>query len=340
MARIRLGVIGCGGMANAHVSRFEGLGNRMRVTAAVDTDLERANAVATKFPGAITAPDYRMILDHVDAVLIALPHHLHRDASVFFLDAGKHVLLEKPMANTERECLDIIEAAERAKRTLMIAYVMRFDPCVTRLRELLQSGEYGECFQLSIWTEQHTEREPSNWMCRAETLGGGQLFSHGCHYIDLLLWYLGEPVSGVHVGTNLGTPWMEMEGTSNVSIRFANGALGYHFGTWGARGTRLGYSFHAHCTEGMLEYRRSDPSFRGERLIFHSGGREEVLLSAENAKPTRDEMTHFLDSVETGAEPITNGRDSLAGLQVIWRLYEAERRGELADLRGLRLERE
>ncbi|HDS74613.1 MAG TPA: Gfo/Idh/MocA family oxidoreductase, partial [Firmicutes bacterium] len=197
MSRLRLGIIGCGGMANAHVSRFEGLGDRMRVTAAVDIDQDKANTVAIKFPGAIAAPDYRMVVDRVDAVLIALPHHLHRDSSVFFLDAGKHVLLEKPMANSEQECLDIMAAAERAKRTLMIAYVMRFDPCVIRLRELLASREVGECFQLSIWTEQHTEREPSNWMCRAETLGGGQLFSHGCHYIDLLLWYLGEPVSGI-----------------------------------------------------------------------------------------------------------------------------------------------
>ncbi|HDS74841.1 MAG TPA: hypothetical protein ENN56_04790 [Firmicutes bacterium] len=118
-------------------------------------------------------------------------------------------------------------------------------------------------------------------------------------------------------------------------MRFANGALGYHFGTWGARGTRLGYSFHAHCTEGMIEYRRSDPTFRGERLIVHRGGTEEVVLSAENAKPTRDEMIHFLDCIDTGTQPITNGRDSLTGLRVIWRLYDGEKRGVMADLRGV-----
>ena len=73
----------------------------------------------------------------------------------------------------------------------------------------------------------------------------GQLFSHGCHFIDILLHFLGEPVSGVHVDTNFGTPWMEREGTSDVSLRFASGAVGYHGGTWGAMGTRLGYAFHA-----------------------------------------------------------------------------------------------
>jgi len=227
-----MGIIGCGGMANAHVSRFDGLDDRMIVTAAVDIDEERADGVAARFDGATAATDYRAVLDRVDAVLIALPHHLHHPVTLDCLAAGRHVLLEKPMANTERQCIEIIDAAEESGRTLMIAYCMRFDPCVVRMKELLDAREYGECFQLSIWTEQLTQHDPDSWMCRAGTLGGGQLFSHGCHYVDLLLWYLGKPVAGVHVGTNLGTPWMEMEGTSNVTMRFESGALGYHFGTW------------------------------------------------------------------------------------------------------------
>jgi predicted dehydrogenase len=336
--RHRLGIIGCGGMAQAHVNRFEGLENRMVVTAAVDTDLERAEAVSALCPDAIASVDYRTILDQVDAVLIALPHHLHHPVTLDCLGAGKHVLLEKPMANTEQECLDIIHAADRSDRTLMIAYVMRYDPCVTRMKELLDANTYGECFQLSIWTEQLTQREPDHWISDAQKLGGGQLFSHGCHYIDILLWYMGRPVDGTHVGTNLGTPWMEKEGTSNVSMRFESGALGYHFGTWGARGSRLHYSFHAHCTEGMLEFRLSSDKWEGERLLLHrTGHEEEVLLSAERAKPTRTEMEHFLDCIDTGAEPLTNARDSLEGLRVIWRMYEAEEKGVIADLRGIGL---
>ena len=339
MSSLRMGIIGCGGMAGAHVSRFEGLEDRMAVAAAVDLDKTRAEAVAARFPDADTAADYRAILDNVDAVLIALPHHLHHRATLDCLEAGKHVLLEKPMANSERECLDIIGAADKSGRTLMVAYCMRFDPCVVRMKELLDAGAYGECFQMSVWTEQLTQHDPDHWYCRAATLGGGQLFSHGCHYMDILLWFLGNPVSGVHVGTNLGTPWMEMEGTSNVTMRFENGSLGYHFGTWGARGTRLRYSFHAHCTDGMLEFRLSSDEFEGERLILHRKGKAEVLLSAERAKPTVQEMVHFLDCVESGAEPLTNPRDSLEGLRTIWRMYDAEQKGVIADLRGISLDR-
>jgi len=312
----------------------------MAVTAAVDIDRSRAEGVAARFAQARVATEYRDILDAVDAVLIVLPHHLHHKVTLDCLAAGKHVLLEKPMANTEQECMDIVEAAGRSSSTLMVAYCMRFDPCVVRLKELLDAKTYGECFQLSIWTEQLTRRDPDDWYCRAETLGGGQLFSHGCHYIDLLLWYMGNPVSGVHIGTNFGTPWMEKEGTSNVTMRFESGAVGYHFGTWGARGTRLKYSFHAHCTEGMLEFRLTSDEFEGERLTFHKSGKEELLLSAKNAKPTRNEMVHFLDCIEAGEEPLTNARDSLEGLRAIWRMYEAEENGRLADLRGISLGQE
>ena len=132
----------------------------------------------------------------------------------------------------------------------------------------------------------------------------------GCHYIDILLWMLGRPVRGSHYGTNLCTPWMEKEGTSNATIEFESGALGYHFGTWGAKGTRLGYAFHAHCEEGMLEL-----ALGPGQLIVHTRGeehvagkpvarqRQEVLLEAKNAKHTELEMAHFIDCIETGGKP-------------------------------------
>ncbi len=332
MAEIRMGLVGCGGMSQVHLRRFHALADRLRVTATVDVDLARAQAAAEALGAERACTDYHDILGDVDAVLLVLPHHLHHAAGIDCLRAGVHVLLEKPMANSERECLDLIEAAREADRVLMIAYCMRYHPLVVRLKELLDAGAYGDAFQLSIWTEQHTEYPPGHWTRSAATLGGGQLFSHGCHYIDLLLWFLGEPVEGTHLGTNRGTPWMEREGTSNVTIAFQGGRLGYHYGTWGARGTRLGYSIHAHCEKGMLE-----ADITHGRLLAHVGQREELLLETEAGKHTENEMAHFLDCIETGRTPLTNGPDSLQGLRVIWRLYEAEEQHAVADLRGLGL---
>ncbi len=333
MDKVRLGLIGCGGMAQAHVQRFEKVRDRMQLVAAVDVDEGKAKAVAEHFEGAVAVTDYRRVLDYVDAVLVVLPHHLHHPVGMECLEAGKHVLLEKPMANSERECLELIATAERKQRTLMIAYCMRFHPLVTRMKQLLDLKTFGDVFQVSIWTEQLTQYWPGHWALNAKTLGGGQLFSHGCHYIDLLLWYLGRPVSGTHVGTNFGTPWMEKEGTSNVSLQFEGNRLGYHFGTWGARGTRLGYSFHAHCTDGLLE-----ADITHGRLSFLHKGEEELIMESESNKHTENEMKHFLDCVESGQRPLTDGPGSLQGLRVIWRLYEAEQTGVVADLRGLGLD--
>ncbi len=329
---IKIGLVGCGGIGNAHVSGLADLpGARMVATA--DIDISRAESAAKALGADKAVADYRELLADVDAVLLSLPHQLHHPIGMDCLAAGKHVLMEKPLANSERECLDLIEMSERTGLTLMVAYCMRYQPLLVRLKELLDAKTYGEVFQLSIWTEQHTQYPPDHWASSAATLGGGQLFSHGCHYIDLLLWYLGNPIEGTHIGTNFGTPWMEKEGTSNVSIKFENGALGYHFGTWGAKGTRLGYSFHAHCTEGMLE-----AAITQGKLILHQNREETILLTAEDAKSLRNETLHFIDCINTGAKPLTDAHSSLQGLRLIWRLYEAEQKKVVADLRGLGLE--
>jgi predicted dehydrogenase len=129
---------------------------------------------------------------------------------------------------------------------------------------------------------------------------------------------------------------MEKEGTSNVCIEFESGALGYHMGTWGARGTKLRNSMHIHCTEGMLEFTPDS-----DQLILHLGaregqrGRSELLLECESGKPMEGEMDHFLHCIETGETPLTNAEDSLSGLNIIWELYKAEQNNMIADLRGL-----
>ncbi|MGI6083256.1 MAG: Gfo/Idh/MocA family protein [Limnochordia bacterium] len=333
MSLIRLGIVGCGGMSRSHARGLGSLADQIKVTATVDIDEERAQKAAELFPGAKAATDYRTVLDDVDAVLLVLPHHLHHPIAKDCLEAGKHVQLEKPMANSEEECLDLIETAEKADRVLMIAYCMRFHPVVVRMKQLIDERAFGDLFQFSIWTEQMTMYPPDHWASKAATLGGGQFFSHGCHYVDLLLWIMGRPVRGAHVGTNFGTPWMEREGTSNVCIEFENGALGYHFGTWGSRGTRLGKSMHAHCTEGMLEM-----TYDRRQLILHKGGKETVLMEVQPGKHTQNEMAHFVECITTGRRPLTDGRGSLQGLRVIWRLYEAEQQNKMADLRGLGLD--
>ncbi|MFA6567903.1 MAG: Gfo/Idh/MocA family oxidoreductase [Victivallales bacterium] len=341
MKKIRFGIIGCGNITAQHSSRFEPLQDVLTITGLADIELGRARELGDKLSSKpICATDYHDILPHVDAVMISLPHHLHHQVGIECLRAGKHVLMEKPLANKEAECINLIKTSKAAGKILMVAYCMRFHPLLNKMKELINQKYCGELFQLSIWTEQHTERDKNSWMCKADTLGGGQFFSHGCHYIDLMLDFVNSnPVRGSHIGTNRGTPWMEREGTSNVSIEFENGTLGYHFGTWGARGTRLGYAFHAHCDGGMLE-----AALHEGKLYCHrntklgdsiTGNAPELIMSVQGLKNTEAETRHFVDCIINGTQPLTDPVTSLEGLQVIWKLYEAEDKHQLADLRGL-----
>ena len=344
--RHKIMLIGCGGMARAHAMKFQSLSDRMEVAALVDIDREKAGRLAELLPERPPVfTDYRDGLPLCDAVLQALPHHLHCPVTVDCLNAGKHVLAEKPLANTEAECLAMIEAAKRSRKVLMVAYCMRFYPLLREMRRIIREEVYGKCFQLSIWTEQLTTGDGQPWLHDREKLGGGQLFSHGCHYIDLMLWMLGNPVSGCHFGNAIGTPWMPREGTSNVCLKFENGATAYHFGTWGARGTKMGYSFQAHCEKGLIEFQFTEGKlyFRNE-LAPHDPGvpdRAEsekcvLLMNGEaGEKTTEAETRHFLDCIENGSAPETGPEESLRGLRVIWALYDAEEKGTLADLRGI-----
>ena len=340
----KLILIGCGGMAKNHVSRFENLEDRLEIVAVVDIDTAKAQAVSDLLPNHPPVfADYREALPLGDLVLQCLPHHLHAECTIACLDAGKHVLAEKPLANSKAECLAMVEAAKRNNRVLMTAYCMRFHPILREMRRLIKEKVYGECFQLSIWTEQLTIREDAAWLHDRKLLGGGQLFSHGCHYIDLMLWMMGKPVRGTHIGTNFCTPWMDREGTSNVCLEFENGALGYHFGTWGAKGTRMGYSFQAHCEKGLIDFKLQENKLllRGN-ISEHIPGtpedcKEYVLmdLGERTGKPTVEEMRHFLDCVETGKTPETSCEESIAGLEVIWELYQAEDEHRLADFTNI-----
>jgi len=350
MEKIRIGIIGCGGMNTNHERAFLTLKDDVEVTCACDIIKERAEKTAGLLNAKYAFTDYKDMVDHVDAVLVVLPHHIHYEVGMFFIQNGKHVLMEKPMCKTEEECVNLIKAAEEKNVKLMTAYPVRYWPEILKLKEYVDSGIIGDVFNMSIWTEQHTHM--TEWGCKADTLGGGQFFSHGCHYIDILLWFLGNPVSGTHVGTNYGTPWMEKEGTSHATIKFESGALGYHMGTWGAVGTQLGRSFHIHGTRGMLAYTTHTGSENGGKILLYKNlniAKEldedpnmkdiEVLWETKDyiLKKTSEEIVHFIDCIKNDLVPITNGYESLQGLRVIWKLYEAEEKGIVADLRGLGL---
>lgn len=346
MEKLKLGLIGCGGMMKNHAMGINLISDELEITAVCDVVLERAQDVASVLNDPYITVDYKTMVNYVDAVLVALPHDLHYECGIFFARHKKHILMEKPLCNTEEECMRLNSVCEEENVVLMCAYPVRFWPGIQKLKELVDSGEYGKIIQMSIWTEQLTKVDELDWSATAR-IGGGQFFSHGCHYIDLLLWFLGNPVKGIHIGTRVGTPWLLKEGTSAATILFENGAIGYHGATWGARGTRMSYDFQIQTEKGMLEY----DHFEGTVKLYNDSTEHKpgvvdetsickILWKREQnaSKETQYEILHFIDCIRTGKKPMTNGYAALQGLRVIWAMYDAEKHNVLADLRGLGLE--
>lgn len=343
MKKFRLGLIGCGGMMRNHAEGLRLIEN-LDITAVCDIDIENAKNVAEVLENPHVTTDYRTMVDYVDGVLVVLPHHLHFSCGMFFARAKKHILMEKPLCNTEEECVRLIETCEENGVTLMCAYPVRYWQGIVKLKELVDSGEYGKIMQMSIWTEQLTICDDQHWIGTG-CIGGGQLFSHGCHYIDILLWFCGNPVCGSHLGTTVGTPWMLREGTSVVTMKFENGALGYHGATWGARGTKLSTNFQIMLEKGLLEYDHRAGEIRlYDSLCEHIPGQTDGNISdykviwsrdGEVTKETQHETRHFIDCAMNGKKPLTDGRSAIQSLRVIWKMYDAEKFNVMADLRGL-----
>ncbi len=342
MSIIRLGVVGCGFISGIHQTAFEKLRGKMEITGCCDLIIERAQAMADAVGCDFVCTDYRDLFDRVDAVLLAVPHEEHYPIGMDCMQHGKHVMMEKPMAVNETECLELIREAEKDHVKFMVAYIMRYHPMCQKLKEIVDDKRYSQLFQMSIWTEQFTDQDGADYSARA--LGGGQFFSHGCHYVDLLLWYLGKPEKGAHLGTTLCTPWVEWEGTSDAIFRFEGGKLAYHFGTWGTVGTRHSYAIHAFFQNGMVECCLNEGKMylhKTEHLsnYFEKSDIEELIFECE---PTGHlpfyELDHFANCILTDQEPLTNGITTLAGHRVIWRMYAAEAEDRMADLRGLSLD--
>lgn len=335
--RLRVAVVGCGVFGNRHIDAILAkLGDRLQIVATVDPDPAAAAAAAEKC-GARWATNLTAVLEQVDAVTVATPHHLHAPLARDALAAGCHVFMEKPLAMNEEEGLDLVRLADLHAKVLMVGYPLRYHPLVAGLKSEIDGGRWGEPFHVSLSTEQFLPLPEGHWRASTASRGGGGLFSHGCHYIDLLLWILGEPIRGVTMGTTTGTPWqVEGDTTGHTMIEFAGGRIGHHFATEVAHQHGGSTRFVVHLTEGMLLADHRAGRLEGRRR----GGdpeREVILQTTPRTKFLERELGHFADCVRDGSRPLTDAAASLQSLRVIWRLYQAEAEGRYADLSGLGL---
>jgi UDP-N-acetyl-2-amino-2-deoxyglucuronate dehydrogenase len=235
--RMGIGVIGAGEITMKATAPGIAASQYARLAVAMDARRELAQDIAARYGARWTASVDALLSDaEVEAVYVAVPHYLHRPLTVQALAAGKHVLVEKPIATTLADADAMIAAASQAGRVLSVAFEAQYDDRMVRLRELIAAGLIGRITgtrivsrgdkAASYWTGGYTGRVQTDWRTKRETSGGGVLIMNTIHDLNTLRFLTGlEPVRVYAEYDNYATP-VEVEDYIAVTIRYANGAIG------------------------------------------------------------------------------------------------------------------
>jgi len=227
---LRFALIGAGMVSDAHARSLAELSDAELVVVFSRTEA-RAKAFADKY-GVAFSTDLDDVLSRsdVDAVIITTAPYNHEPHAVAAMRAGKHALVEKPMAVTTAECDHMMQVADETGRTLGVIFQSRFKRDVLRLKEMIDTGRLGDLLHVSgyvKWYRPQDYYEANDWRGKTATEGGGVIFSQAGHTLDLMRW-IGGPVAWVF--TNMVTApvheGIEIENLGTVTMRFANGATG------------------------------------------------------------------------------------------------------------------
>jgi predicted dehydrogenase len=244
-------VIGAGTISQTvHLPVLSSL-SRVRLLAICDVDVARATAAAKRFGVPRTTTDYREVLADpaVAAVVIATPHKWHYPITMAAIEAGKHVLCEKPLGMNFAEALRLYEAAQRAGICHMVGFTYRFVPALRYMKALIQQGVIGEPRHFRSLRLQDVPEEDLGWRQRRDLAGYGELFDTGCHRIDYAHYLVGEIAA---VAGSMRTFVPERRGSRGVLVpsdvedwaaivaEFKSGATGVFEMTKLAKGHRRG----------------------------------------------------------------------------------------------------
>jgi len=351
---LRLGLVGAGGIAKAHVGVADDFPKRVRYSAVCDVNTSAAELLAARVGGAAVFTDLAEMLRYsdLDAVDLCTPHYQHAEQAIQAARADKHVLVEKPMACSMDECRAMVSAAEASGVTLMVAQYQRYDPSYSGVKRKLDSGELGTIRAVRLDAMQNLSAfmPPSHWLFDGKLAGGGIVISVLVHRIDLMRWLLG-PVKRVSAVCKTTRPEFTngAEDYAWARLEFASGAVAEVFGTysgfrvpWGESFTLFGDAGAMHAVPPLGEY--VGPAWyasqhsEGEKPLSWAtqlGGFLPVPEALEGLPSPRgfyNQILHFEECIRSGIEPLSSGRDNLGTMAVIFGIYESSRTGQPVDL--------
>ncbi|WP_269933057.1 Gfo/Idh/MocA family protein [Aminobacter sp. HY435] len=319
---LKVGIIGAGHFGAAHAQALRSV-DGAKLVAACRNDADGLKSFTDEYGGKGYL-DYRdMLADpEVDAVVVALPHHLHTDVAIACAEAGKHIMIEKPLAPTVAECRRILAAADKAGVTLMPSHTMRFSLPFLAAKRVIDEGQlgamrYGSSRMIKLWMEGNRR----DWHLDPAT-GGGMLFTAGIHALDRLLAFAGRRAT--HVSAITATTFHEQKAddAALLLIRFGDDAAG--------QVASIGYANGAFIS--------------GDELVFDNGvlavdffkgvtlGKDLKWQKVENSiehdvagQALVRQWQAFVGAIATGAKPPLTGEDGMHVVACIEAAFKASR---------------
>lgn len=328
---IRVAMLGCGGVARKYRQAYRAIAD-VAVTVAIDVNAEEAAAAAAetgalrvsqKFEDAL-APD-------VDAVVITTPNDLHCAQASRALDAGKHVLLQKPMAPTVAECDSILSAQRRSGATLGLYMNLLDHPLFHDLRRMIAAGMLG---QVVLFSARLAHRGglswsgvESNWRASRQRTGGGCFIQLGVHYQHMMRWLTGASVVRVQAfSRNLACPHLEGDDLSLAHYELSGPTFGEIQTSWCSQEEHVSVlgtkgSFHYRDNQ-RVEFLGEAGPFQGEVLNLRGDGSQEViesLLSPEwgDAANPYNQHRRFFEALRAGKPPDVSGEEGREDVRLV-----------------------
>jgi predicted dehydrogenase len=336
--KLRFGIIGCGRIAPRHADSLRDLD--ATVVSFADVIESRAAKFAKDF-GATICGDYRRILADktIDVVNICTPSGMHADMTVAALDAGKHVIVEKPIALTLADADRMLAAAKRNQRKLCVVLQNRYNPPMLEIRRVVDEGRLGKLLLGNATVRWYRPQEyyEDGWH-GTWSMDGGALMNQSIHHIDALQWLMGD-VESVFAYTATLAHTMEAEDTGVAVLRFKSGAIGSIEGSTITYPENLEGSVAIFGEHGSLKVGGTALN----RKIFWKIGdaleHEREILKREEVDPTsvygqshKAVLADMIDAVVNDREPRTHGHEARKSLALVLALYESARTGHAVDM--------
>ena len=319
-----VGIIGAGSVSRGHLQAVAAL-ESTHLQAVADIDAERLARVCAEYACQGYA-SYENLLadDQIDLVIVCLPHGLHCEVTVAALEAGKHVLVEKPMAVNVEQCDAMIAAAQRTGNQLSVGHMHRFSPTNRAVQKLLREQAVGDLVCLCDEAYRPFNPNRSPWYLDKAT-HGGLWYQNGIHLIDRSCWWTGSRVVAVKALIDSRFFEFSADDVAMALLQFENGVYSTLIHVWWRTGGRR-FSTELVCTDGMIQLRRGIESGRNDLFIGRDGDWEQVEVTEDHHTTTR-QLSEFVAAIDAGTEPPVTAEYARHLVAVLTACMESSRLG-------------